>query len=57
MPELITTFGLRTYVFYGSSDFSAAHKVFHESQRKGLDNNGFEDKLEEAEIDFDYEME
>ncbi len=54
--EYTGTFGVSTYVFYSSADFSSAHTLHRAAQRRGLDQDGFEDMLEDAEIDYDYEV-
>ena len=53
MTEYIAQIGLRTYVFYNERDVIKAQRLF-DAENWGQDE--FEDKMNELDIEFDYEI-
>lgn len=49
--EVIAGFGSRSYIFYSIEDVRQATEIYAYSVK---DQNGFEDQLEAAGIDFSY---
>lgn len=53
MTEIITTIGFRKYIFYSNADLTKATSIYVKCTG---DQDDFETALEDADIDYDYEM-